>query len=943
MSSIQSISCIAISYGFLFLLGLGITLHCFPAKIRHYSIYIAPAIGYISFCFLSIWLSGLTNAAVTTTNLLAFLGLSTLTVTAMFQYRTDVRELFRSASALPLLLSVMLVVVFTPVFLQGVDLYIGTANPDFYQSLSFHEALVRFKAKFWIDQTTLPLDDPFLGMFPVALQARFGGVAFSILLEQILGISSRGALTTSIVVFLLCLPGTVYFFSHSVLEFSKRAALLSAILVTVAAPTTMSFVHTLVGQNSALATFPLAIALIYLALKERSISLTILTAIVLNGIFWLYVMVLPYVLAPFGLYVAIKFVENKGRGFSRWFFTFGVIAALSVAVHLSVFGDTFKFLDNLAQLLSKLTQSHYYADFLTEEVLQYAIGLTSYPLSQSVFFHSINRLSAIVLLVISISLVIAYFWAIRLWSKTASRDASLIILSLIITYVLVWFKYTFLTRYGYASFKMSAWLQFLVAPFFAWYILENWQIIRNGSQNIQRWKSYFLLVLLIPVYVGLNLASDLDYGLKSFGDDRLHGSLINSYGIAGNRDFVDLPKSLESLVPAESTIAMGFGDSIENFWAAYYARKSVAEVTILTHEEIPFEDAWLPDIQSRKYTDSLGQTQIDTQRYFKNGVADYYLLPGSKNLNTDIIDSKVAGVALWSNDTFALYKKGDLKDLISVGRGFYRVEHMDSGKLSWWWPETFRWSSQGGEIYHLMPSLPGQPYRVELSAISGLGRSSGLRTIEFWHNGTIFDEVLVDGASRIVSRPYFPVDGVNRLVLRVKEKAVLTPRNMGLWNRDLPRRSTPINMLFSNVRLTSDLQDLSVPFPVNEVVEVKVLFAKLKTFNGFDVDGWIKEKSTFTAKVPPNTKRLILEILVPGNLEFPFPYGVEFSIDGVSVGKMFESAGNHTVEFDLPVIRSSEYLQVNINPQMAKRIADGMSQREVLQSIRLSSLKFSTH
>lgn len=934
---------ILVSYGLLFLIGLGLTLYCLPAKLRPYCFHIAPAVGYVAFCFFSIWISGVTGDSVIRTNLWALSGLGTLTVVALLRYRSEIIGLLRSALALPLLIGIMLAVVFSPVLQQGLDLYIGTANPDFYQSLSLHEVLVRFDVKFWVKRTDLPLTGPFLEMFPDAFQARFGGVAFSVLLEQLSGIPSRTALMTAVIIFLLCLPTAVYFFCGAVLEFNKRESTLAAILVAMAAPTTMSFIHTMVGQNAALATFPLAIGLIYLALKERSIALAFIAAVVLNGMFWLYVMALPYVLAPFGLYFVIKFFRQGGRKLVGWLIPICVFTVISAAIHFSVFGETKQFINDLTDLLSKLNQTHYYSDFLTEGVFQYATGLTSYPVSQSMFFHSVSYSVAPMLIALGIILGGVHLWAMRLWSKTASQDAVLITLSLVATYLMVWGKYTFVTRYGYASFKMSAWLQFLVTPFFAWCIVRNWGVIRNGVQCIAKWQSYIVLMLLVPVYVGLNLASDLDYGIKSFGRDRFHGSLINSYGIAENRDFIDLSKVLASFVPVGGSVALGFGDSIENFWTAYYAGKSVSKVSILTHEEIPFEDAFLPEINSRKYIDSIGQTLVDTQKYFHDGLADFYLLPGVKNLNTDIIDSAVTGTPLWSNDTFVLYKKTDIKDLIKTGRGFYRVEHMDTSKLGWWWPETFRWSAEGGEIYHFMPSLRGKPYRVEFSAISGLGQVSGRRTIELWHNGLKFDEVLVEGAARIVSRPYFPVEGTNRLVLRIKEKSVLVPRNTGLWNIDLPRRSTPINLLFSNIRLVSASQNLLRRFPVNKPVEAKALFNNVESFNGFDVDGWVRDRCVFTASASPTVSKAEFNILVPGNLGFDFPYKVQFVLNGVSFERSFSTPGEYTIDLDFPMAIATDALKVEIIPQAARRIAEGMEQREVLQSIRLSSVKLLTH
>lgn len=943
MQVIFSLSVIFLAYGLLLFLGIGLTLYLFPTKLRSYTFYIAPAVGYIGFCFFSIWFSGVGSAPVIKSNLWALYLLGILTILALLQYRSEIPSICRSARSLLVIVGVMLLVVYSPVLLQGIDLYVGTVNPDFYQSLSLHEALVRFNAKFWVDHTELPLKGPFLEMFPAAFQARFGGVVFSVLQEQLFGYAPRTALISSVIVFLLCLPGAVYFFCSSVFEFGKRESVLAGIMVAVAAPTTMSFIHTFVGQNSALATLPLAIGLIYLAIKERSVKLMFLSAIVLNGIFWIYVMVLPYVLAPIGLFFAVNMVRQRGRQWGAWLLGLGVFVTLTFAVHLGVARDSLKFIQDLSELLSKLTQSHYYADFLTEEVFQYATGLTSYPLSQSMYFKSISHVAAPVLIGLGMLIGVLYFVAVRLWSLTASRQALTIALSMLAVYVVVWINYTFLTRYGYASFKMSAWLQFLFAPFLAWYMVKTWDTLRSVVSRGTKWMSGAVFALLVPLYLGLNLASDLDYSLKSFGRDRLHGSLINSYGIGGNRDFLDLPVNLKSQVSSENTIAVGFGDSIENFWAAYFADRVASGISILTHEEIPFEDAWLPDVHTRKYTDSLGQTQTDVQKYFNFGRADYYLLPGKNNQNKEIVDGSVAGERIWGDDTFSLYKNGNLKDLVSVGRGFYRVEHMNSAALSWWWPEVFRWSAEGGEIYHFMPSQPGKPHRIQFSAITGLGQLSGRRTIELWHNGVKFDEVVVDGASRVISQPYFPVDGVNRLVLRVKEKSVLVSRNIGLWNRDLPRRSTPINVLFSNIRVLSESQSASTVFPRNTPIEPKALFNLVESFNGFDVDGWVRERAQFSALVSSGVSKVEFHILVPGNLEFSFPYKVRFMINGNAHEKVFSEAGDHTVSIDIPVTTEAGSLKIEVLPQMAKRLAEGMEQREVLQSIRLSSVTLFTN
>ena len=943
MSFIQSLLQILLAFGLLFLLGLGLVLSCFPRNMRSHSLFVAPATGYVAFCFFTIWASGVTDAPLLKTNWWALWGLVGWTVLALVRYRGELSEIVRAAKPLPMLIGVMLLVVFSPVLHQGLDLYIGTANPDFYQSLSFHEALVRFQAKFWVKHTELPLAGPVLQMFPFEFQARFGGVAYSVLLEQLFDVPARTALMTSIIAFLLCLPATVYFFCSVVLEFDRRAAALAAILVAVAAPTTMSFLHIFVGQNSALATFPLAISLIYLALRERSIGLMLLSALILNGMVWIYVMAIPYVLAPFALYSVMKLRNNGLRSLDRHFYFFLVVLVFSWVSHIGVISETKQFLGQLFSLLGMMAQSHYYADFLTEEVFQYAPGLTSYPLSNSILFKSLVNIAYPLLVATGFVLAATYFIAARLWAKASSKDAVFMLTAMVVTYVAVWVLYTFIRPYGYASFKMASWLQFLAAPFFAWYILRNWNVVRERGRVLAKWRSYVVLVLLLPVYMGLNLVSDLDYGLKSYGHDRFYGSLINSYGLAGNKELNDLPVDIKPFVLPGSTIGLSFGDSIENFWTAHYAEMANAKTSIITHEELPDEDSILPDVHTRMYKDSFGRPQIEPLKHFHGGKADYYLLPGKKNWNKDIVDNKINGQPLWENDTFALYKGGDIKDLIKTGRGFFRVEYMDTKKLDWWWPEVFRWTAEGGEIYHLMPSAPGEPYRIQFSAITGMGRVSGIRTIEFWHNDKKFDEVVVDGLARIISRPYFPVQGVNRLVLRIKESTVLLPRRFGLWNRDKPIRYKQISMLMSHISVLHDPMNMAKTFPANELVEAKALFDKVETFNGFDVDGWIRNKGEFTARISPPVGKAVLRILVPGNLGFGFPYKVQFVLNGISVEKSFASPGEYTVDLDLPKPPAAEVLKVEIIPQPAKRIAEGMGQREVLQSIRLSSVIFSTN
>jgi hypothetical protein len=940
MIHIQSILLLLGTLALMTTLGTGPTGSLLPQGLRRYFLFVAPSVGYATFCLFSIWLSAATGIATVETNIWATGILLIWALATLIWRRRELASWLKPWRLLLIFVTVAAVVIFFPVIHLGVGGYLGTVNPDFYQSLTFHEFLIRHHASFWVDAHQLQLTGPFQQMFPDAFQARFGAVAFSVFLEQVFGIEARAALITALMGFVTCLPLAVYFFAKSVLGFEERVALVAGLLVTIAAPTTMSFLHTFIGQNSALAMFPLGITLVYLALRDRSLPIATLALLVLNGLFYLYVMALPYILVPFILVILFRLFRSGWSSFSPIFPVIFLAIAVTLVIQLTIFPVTNQFIVDLLDLLGKMTQSQYYADFLTEEIFQYATGITSYPLSKSLYFHKFYNSLTFVLIAFGGFIAFLYFAILRRWARTASKDAVAIVLAMLLTYIAIWVKYTFGMRYGYASFKMVAWLQFLLVPFLAWGIFDLLKLVRGH-------KAWYLsapyggaLLVLSAIYPLLNLASALDYNLKSYGRDLYHGSLINSYGISGNPDHDGLKHALAEMVPTGTTVALGFTDSIENFWVAYYLDRLGLKASILSHEEIPFEDAHLPDIENRLYIDSMGVTQKDSQKYFNITDADYYVLPASTNLNKDIVVTDVLGKPIWENRSFRLFKKKNLRDIFVTGRGFYRIEHLDSAQTSWWWPSSFRWSAEGGELYHLNPVEPLKPYRIELSVIAGTGQLTSERTIEFWHNGHLFDEIRIHGAARIVTKPYLPILGVNRIVMKIKEKSVLVPRKFGLWNRDLPRRATPINALFADIAvLPADTPPLRT-FPVGDWVEAKQQFPYYSTFDGFDVDGWVRDRAEFTVANVAGAKQMQMRLLIPGNLSFKFPYKVNFVVNGKSHEQQFDKSGEFEITIPLVDTGKSEKLSVEIVPDAAQKIANGMDQREVLQSVRLSAVKF---
>ncbi|MGZ5037437.1 MAG: hypothetical protein ACXWBQ_07500 [Usitatibacter sp.] len=936
MEHVSTLLQISFAYGLAIFLGLGPVLTFFPAALRPYAPYAAPATGYVMFCFVTILASSLGGNAVVHTNALALAVLAAWSILAAVRRRGELRGMLPAWKPLALLFAVMMTLVFLPVLDMGAGLYLGTVNPDFLQSLAFQQALVESKLAFWVLPQNVPAGGFFQELlFPSQFQARFGGVAYGVLLQQVTGATARASLMTAIVAFVLCLPPTVYFFSRTVLEFPHRVAVLAAAMVAISASTTMSFIHALLGQNSALATFPLAIALVYLAARERSIGLAVLAAIFLNAVFWVYVMVLPYVLAPFGLYLLLKWGVQGRRATAGLWITAAVVAAVSALTHVALAAQTVKFLADLSGLLKGIGLTGFYRDFLTEDVFIYATGLSSYSIVHNTFFLAGLSTLWTLLRILAFVLAAVYFLAVRRWERTASSDAALMVFSLLATYIAVWFYYTFVTRYGYASFKMAAWLQFIAAPFFAWMGVHAAQSLRAGAGR--RRAASAAILALVTLYVSLNVLSVVDYDIKSYGRDRVHGSLINSYGISGNRDFVDLPGNVGPRLAPGSSLALGFDDYIENLVAAEYASALSSRISMLSHDRLPDDDSFLPDVLTRRTLDTAGHFTIYEPAHFNDGVADFYLLPSSTDRNNDIVATPRKGKPLWEDATFALFRRADLSDLAFTARGFFRIEHFDRGAVPWWWPETFRWTAEGGEIYHLLPSQPGAAYRIEFSAIAGLGLPTGTRTVEVWHNQLKIDEVVVRGAARVVSKPYYPVAGVNRLVLKIKEKAALGENRFGLWNRDLSRNVRQLNLLVSDVAIRPASAPGRAPLESGRPLPPKEFLDAFETFDGFDVDGWIRESARFAMRVPQGSRTLAVKLLVPGNLGFAFPFHVRFSVNGQAVEREFAAPGEFEVKIPVPPAASGEWA-VEIVPQSSARIADGMEQREVVQSVRLGEL-----
>src|SRR5262249_48615583 len=147
----------------------------------------------------------------------------------------------------------------------------------------------------------------------------------------------------------------------------------------------------------------------------------------------------------------------------------------------------------------------------------------------------------------------------------------------------------------------------------------------------------------------------------------------------------------------------------------------------------------------------------------------YLLLEGPQNLNREITDGKPIAPPLWSDATFTLVEAARARDVLVTARGFYRLEYFDRDRFPWWWPERMRWTAEGGELLLINASHPGTPHRISFLVIAGTQRERP-RHLEIWVNGKLVDAMEVRGAARVVSKPFEPTGGIDKVVVRIRER-----------------------------------------------------------------------------------------------------------------------------------------------------------------------------
>ena len=915
--------------------GYGVVRFLLPDDYREYRYLIMPPVGYAVFCWLAFSLSGTFQLPLTLVCWVSLVALLAITLLAAWTYRgQDSRsDLVRNLRTILLLCAPVTVVVLWPLFYVGSDTYLGAVNPDYFATFKDNVYLLDHSI---VDRSyTFDDSSPFFseaGTLPPS--ARFSSGLFALLLQVVLSIPQRSALTLAIALFVLGLPLSVFFMARAAFGQPRPVAWLSAILIGISGPITLSYLYFYVGQNSGLSATPLLLTLLYLLLVNPSLRLTVLAALMLSSLFVMYFGMLPYAVAPpalVGLYLLVRRELPLRRAIA---ISLGLLSAL-VVVNLGMLSYLATSLRGWQALVGKNLQGQFFIDFLTEQFFPMFFGFASYPVGTSYPARWLGDILLPVLFGLSLLTIAALGVAAVHWARgSCDKRPVALAAATVAVYVGAWWYYTFRSPYGYAVFKMASWLQFALVPPLAYGLWQLWQRTARPGPAWRRAASGLGLAAATCVILGGNLVTSLAYGRTSLGRQVEGGYIVNAFGMSGNYDYLRLADIVERVVgDTDARIGLGLSDSIQNNWASYYLRNW--KLSILTHYLFPEDDENLPDIQSRLTVDVYGNTSLDKNPFFHGISDDYYLLYSESQPNADVVQQDLP-VPIWQDSTFRLLRASDVHDLVLTGRGFYRLEQQ-SPRVQVWWPARFRWSNTGGEFYLLRAAHPGQPYRLSFAAIVGHRSDSARRVVELFHNGTKFDEVVLDGSSRVYSAPFFPTGDVDRIVFRIQEDAQLIARPFSLWNKQIPADYRGLNLAVGEVRLFGPGGAPPGPL-VDEPIEGVNILAGATAFNGLEPSGWVREAAELRFIRPANADHVDLGLQVPADAGLPFPFEVTFTSDGIKRTARVARPGPLTMS--LPIGPGPE-TSISVLPQTAEYSpVHATDLHPIVRSVLLTSVIF---
>jgi len=682
---------------------------------------------------------------------------------------------------------------------------------------------------------------------------------------------------------------------------------------------------------------PTVLTLAFLLVTKPSWRIVVFATLMLNGLFAMYAGMLPYAAAPAGALALVQLVRGELKILTALKLT-GAVLLGTVFLNLGILGFLSSSLVGWAKIVGQTLQGQYFLDFLTERFFPTFFGLVSYPVAASYpqqWFGTDGVLAVMTVLTVLAAGALGVIF--KRWA-TEEKNRSFVFFGLAcaVIYGAVWFVYTFQRQYGYAVFKMSSWLQFV-------YVLPlgyglDWTVIELRRRKPERHVLPLVVFGILVVLLAANIISSVRLTQLSLGKDPVNGFIVNNYEMSGNYDYLALEKKIGEIAKPDESIGISFVDAIQHEWISYYLR--TLRLSWLSHYQIPGDDENLPDVITRRVVDYYGNIRTDHNMFFHGATDQYILTSSATHLNQEIVHQELPS-PIFQDQTFRFFRATDCKNFLYTGRGWYRLEYPKTETESWL-PKRYRWSAEGGEVYMLHASKPNAPYRLSFIALAGYGYPIKKRTIELWHNGQKFDEVMVDGGARVISKPFHPTGKVELLVLKVKEKVRPIPRTARLWNKEIPGDYRKLNILASEIRVFPE----EAPFPGgpgHSDYQGNSFFEESLSFSGLMADRWVPEALSIRLPYLAESRSVEVQLSLPGESGYQYPLEFDVQINGQRFSARAEKPGLFTGLYVLEP-RAAEVASAEIQirprsgfPTFNERNSEDEARR---LSFRLESIRF---
>jgi hypothetical protein len=744
-----------------------------------------------------------------------------------------------------------------PLFLAGCTNYWGFANPDqaFYMTITDHlehhkfeyPSLERFHTVTTVEESAREVPAAILGLsylFPmVSLITGIESIfLFGVLCAAMVFLSATSA-------YVLCRTG---------LGVSARVATATAFVVALSSVGAQTFYHHSLGALAVAAVCPAGLALAWLYVGNPSLRIAILLAVLLTGMMFCYFPGFAILGVVMVGWFAIPLLQRKLR-FRSLILLGGltlvlaplVFAKQSVALYETLFKET---VSNRLERLNDETILSIDA-ILTEDFIPSIWGLKTLGLAPPSFLGSSFQATIILA---GFGALFTAMTVIGCWKNACPQVLGSVLIAGASITTLYFYR-----NNGYGVYKLITWLAPLVT------IAFSVSCLAFSGRVGWRWLARIALVS----YVSLNLVQTVrlaDYSLPSVS------GVLNNAPEVTLREMGELSTAAHTV--GSQPVFAAVPDQVLQRWATVF---------------LPEPNAYYLPIIPLAAHDSDSGLAVEYRQFAFGKLSSGYLLSTTSALN-DIVSTPPPNSFIWHNRIFAISSLNDVQNLLLVGGGWYRREMFWGlpGK-----PQEFRWIRKRAELLILNP-VPGAQ-RLRLRVMAGFGNSSPNRHLALFLNGRKYDDVIVTGQARFLSRPFTATGRTSQLEIAVQEDANMLPRTHPLWNEWVPKDPRRLNLAVFEAGLETDAAPSDSPQPAVDFTSYSQLAHTL--YNGIFPDRWLAGRATVVMRAPGQASALRIRGLAPGGTSLVFPLHLRIYGNDEPLGEVtIQVPGRFDISLPLP-------------------------------------------